>query len=210
MYVHAGTYFHRTVYSKHVYFLHTSAMQEEQVSCTPTHSCEGCCSPGNKISSTEAIKLTCFLLLAPTCYPALVTAADFVRKGRHADRLDDVAHGVWPRLAQLQQRNVVVVVPAVVVFVDYDPSHRRHKLGTALRLHPQVSAPRSGVSQPGWEQTNKTSLKNGPQNACQQRGRRKRRTRPTSVPFKPWKLKASGDAGVVWEGARGKAAYLLP
>lgn len=210
MYVHAGTYFHRTINSKHYYFLHTSATQEEQVSCTPTHICEGCCSPGNKISSAEAVKLTCFLLLAPTCYPALVTAADFVRKGRHADRLDDMAHCVRPRLAQLQQCNVVVVVPAVVVFVDYDPSHRRHKLRTALHLHPQVSAPRSGVSQSGWEQTDKTSLKIVPQNACQQQGRRKRRTRPTSVPFKLWKLKASGDAGDVWDGVRGKTAYLLP
>lgn len=52
-----------------------------------------------------------------------------------------MAHGVWPWLAQLQQRNVVVVVSAVVVFVDNDPSHRRYKLCTALRLHPQVSTP---------------------------------------------------------------------
>lgn len=114
-----------------------------------TPSCEA---PGNKIRSVEGIKLTCFLLLAPTCYPALVPAAGFMGRGRQADGLDEVAHGVRPRRAQLQQRDVVVVVPAVVVLMDYDPPHCRHKLGTALHLHAQVGTPCSGVSQPGWEQ----------------------------------------------------------
>lgn len=73
-------------------------------------------------------------------------------RGRQADGLDEVAHGVRPRRAQLQQRDVVVVVPAVVVLMDYDPPHCGHKLGTALHLHAQVGTPCSGVSQPGWEQ----------------------------------------------------------
>lgn len=101
------------------------------------------------------VKLTCFLLLAPACYPALVPTAGFMGRGRQADGLDEVAHGVWPGRAQLQQRDVVVVVPAVVVLVHYDPPHRRHKLGTALHLHAQVGTPCSGVSQPAWEQTKK-------------------------------------------------------
>lgn len=172
MKVHAlRNYFHRTVNSKHYDFLHNSAMQQKQVSYAHTHSREGCCLPGSKISLAEGIKLTCFLLLAPTCYPALVATADFVRKRRHADGLDDVAHCVWPWLAQLQQRNVVVVVPAVVIFVDYDPSHCRYKLCAALRLHTQVSAPCSGISQPGWKKTNKPCLQKVPQNTPRQQGR---------------------------------------
>lgn len=68
-----------------------------------------------------------------------------------------MAHCVWPWLAQLQQCNVIVIVPAVVVLMDYDPSHRRYKLGMPLCLHAEVSAPGSGISQPAWEQTNKSS-----------------------------------------------------
>lgn len=109
----------------------------------------GC--PAHK-PAAEGIKLTRFLLLAPTCYPALVTTADFVRERRHTDWLNDMAHCIRPWLAQLQQRNVVVIVPAVVVLVDNDPSHCRYKLCTALYSHPQVSTPRSGVSQPAQKQ----------------------------------------------------------
>lgn len=70
-----------------------------------------------------------------------------------------MAHGVWPWCAQLQQRDVVVVVAAVVELVHHDPPDRGHELGTALHLHAQVGTPCSGVSQPGWEQTKVVSLK---------------------------------------------------
>lgn len=73
--------------------------------------------------------------------------------GRQADGLDEVVHGVRPGRAQLQQCDIVVIVPAVVVLVHYNPPHRRHKLGMALHLHAQMGTPCSGVSQPGWEQT---------------------------------------------------------
>jgi len=174
------------------------------------HSYDGFCSPEHKISSVEALKLTCLLLLAPTCYPAPVTTADFVGKGGHADGLDGMAHCVRPRLAQLQQRDVVVVVPAVVVFVGDDPPHCRHKLRMALCSHPQVSTPRSGVSQPGQEQTSKPSLQKVSQKSPRQPGGQKTWALPAPLWFKLWKLKVFGDAGDVWDRVRGKITYLLP